>query len=241
MRQKVNIGLIVFFIALITAGCLTVNPPEQQMPFESHENYFTSLWDTTLNNTGVDASSAHFQKVWFDTDEQGNITSLLLLFTGKKNEETFLYHIEINPIGMITTYHSKIEDLDGEIVPVNPGEVLKEMDTINYTAFTRNATRLSVRCIYKKMNAEYAANSGDLFILRYGSFIPIKRIIFDEKNPYCLIDICKIDQDAPPLLKNESVEEQHVSPYLSPGRCITVFPFLWVENSAKSVLYFKNT
>jgi len=229
MRQKVNIDLIVFFIALITAGCLTVNPPEQQMPFESHENYFTSLWETTLNNTGVDASSAHFQKVWFDTDEQGNVTSLLLLFTGKKNEETFLYHIEINPIGRIIAYHSKIEDLDGEIVPVNPGEVLKVMDTINYTAFTRNDTRLNVRCNYKKMNAEYTLNSGDMFILRDGSFIPIENIRFDGKKPYCIIDICKIDQDTSPFLDNESVEDQHVSPYFSEGRCITVFPFLGRE------------
>lgn len=183
------IGLLAGLFVGLSAGFLTCQKCREVNVYPNIYGLpLSEFWKIILEKTKASRNSS---LIWFyaETDDNGNLNHLILEFADSSSD--LVYHVEyIN--GELSYYTAKADGIkSGGLNPVILFRELEKLDFRNvlrkypYRSFIINAEMESGK-------VEYSSNSTGIYLLAGGSLIPLKKIVFCSKIPWCRITICKM-------------------------------------------------
>ncbi len=139
----------------------------------------SSLWKSVLENTKVENMSAVLRWFRIDIDRNGDIEHIILEFSGIENGKPKWYHVEVNARGKVRWYSVDIEDTGGGM---NPLTLFKELEKLNFRKIPPGDNGISVDVEAISGSIGYEDKYVDIYLLKNGSLIPLKKIIFESRK-----------------------------------------------------------
>jgi len=143
------------------------------------------LWKAVTNGTDLQNSTANLQWLHLKVSD-GKIRSLHFEFTGKNSQgESRIYYVDVNSLGIVKIHSKPIVDSQHTI---HPAYVFSELDKFGLKNISSNYT---LDISFEWGDLGFDSSYGDLYMLKDGKLIPLKRVVFHVNTPICRILVCK--------------------------------------------------
>jgi hypothetical protein len=149
----------------------------------------SSLWEIVLENTKVENKSVILNWLHIDINGNGDIEHIILEFSGVIDQRCKMYHIEVNARGKVRWYSADIDNASGGMHPLT---LFKELEKLNFREIPSGDDGISIDVSATSGSVGYEDNKCvDIYLLKNGSLIPLKKVIFESSIPWYPIEICK--------------------------------------------------
>ena len=148
---------------------------------------YSKLWNVTLENTKADNCVLNWLHI--EIDKNGDFERIILEFYGIEDCKPKIYHVEVNRKGKMRWYSDDLKILPrGE----HPLVLLKELEKFDFREIPSGDSGIVIDIGAISGSVEYKDNRCvDIYLLKNGSLIPLKRVVFESDRYWYPITICK--------------------------------------------------
>ncbi|WP_440953834.1 hypothetical protein ACSAZK_08985 [Methanosarcina sp. Mfa9] len=186
MRKKISVFLLLSAFLIFT-GCAERPSEDLFLNSTPYELPLSELWDLTVNETGVGNESAELDQLVIRMQDSGTLEYVLLEFRGTKSGEWGYFQVRVDESGKVSWRESKVE---GDFPKSNhPLPVLKAVETIGSgdSGFFDPSRGLLVHADFLVGSIGYGGEPYDLYLFENGKAVPLDRIEFGSREPWCQI------------------------------------------------------
>ncbi|MBP2132382.1 hypothetical protein J2128_000303 [Methanomicrobium sp. W14] len=152
-----------------------------------------SAWNTILNLTGTDNSSAVLDQVYIKTFSNGTIDSFNLYFYGQNGTQNKWYRIEGGCGRSLDWDSANISDSPEGVHPLtllNEIGRIHEIGRIPYDRLACKDKGIVISVDSQSGNMEYDSAYERIFLVDEGNLTPVKKVIFHTAEPVYVISVC---------------------------------------------------
>jgi len=182
----------------------------------------SSLWETVLENVGVENETAVLQWLYVEIDRDGKVEHIVLQFSGTFNGEPRWYQVEVFS-GKVKWHSWKAEEVGRGLHPLT---LFKEIEKLNLREIPSGENGITIDTAPISGSVGYEDRYSDIYLLKNGILIPLKRIVFDSDIPWYLVGICKREKYSVEANKTFEVSKTviiNVTESNKENQCILIF------------------
>ncbi|MDF2956650.1 MAG: hypothetical protein OD814_000272 [Candidatus Alkanophagales archaeon MCA70_species_1] len=184
----------------------------------------SSLWKTVLENAGVENETAVLQWLYVKIDRDGRVEHIVLQFSGTFDGEPRWYQVEVS-CGKVRWHSWKAEKVGEGLHPLT---LFKEIEKLNLREIPSGENGITIDTAPISGSVGYEDKYSDIYLLKNGVLIRLKRIIFDSDIPWYPIGICKREKYNASVVEANRIEvSKNVVINLTKGnkenQCIVIF------------------
>ena len=225
MSKKLLFGILAIAVVFVAGVLLGLS-------LKSNQNYaciqpnayglpLSSLWKTVLENAEIENETAVLQWLYVEIDKDGRVEHIVLQFTGIFNGEPRWYQVETIH-GKVKWYSWKAEKVGEGLHPLT---LFKEIEKLNLREIPSGENGITIDASPISGSVGYEDKYSDIYLLKNGILIRLKRIIFDSNIPWYPIGICKREKSVVEANRTEVSKRVviNVTEGNKENQCIVIF------------------
>ncbi|AKB23653.1 hypothetical protein MSMTP_0184 [Methanosarcina sp. MTP4] len=189
MRKQISVFLLLSAFLMFT-GCAERPSEDLYLNSTAYELPLSELWALTVNETGVENESAELDQLVIRMQDSGTLEYVFLEFRGIKSGEWGHFQVRMDESGKVSWRESKVK---GDFPKSNhPLPVLKVVETVGSggssgSGFFAPSRGLLVHADFLAGSIGYGGEPYDLYLFENGKAVPLDRIEFGSREPWCQI------------------------------------------------------
>lgn len=190
---KWKIITILCLIALIAVmpGCSGMKVKVTgELPQELDRLSLTEMWDAVADTADIQERSAELGSFHLHADKGGGVDSLYFNFQGRNEKgKPCIYFAEMGQEGKIEVRENETNSVS---LSTHPVTVFAEIDKLGLASLERGEAGLSIQIGFQWGDIGYSYDHVDLYHLDSGELLPLQKIVFHSREPWCTISIFKL-------------------------------------------------
>jgi hypothetical protein len=177
-----SLGFIIIF-----SGCTNFTTFQLSQPLNIKDNSLSSIWDKTIEKTGLDYKTVHLTQFKFRTDSTGNINSFQMLFSGIQKSEEMSYSASLQ--GVDTIILAKQDKSVFSDSGPNPDQVFDAIHSYTHSGNIGNYANISFT-LENVANVMFDSKYFPIYVVDNGQLKAIKHIAFVENEVVFYLTLC---------------------------------------------------